>query len=92
MKKALTPEELAVYPVEFQNRVATIKADKLATKNDLMVNDKVLNTNIHELFVTYDGAFFNGDLEGKVLLEWSKRMTQCAGICYLDQASRKSGK
>ena len=41
-----------------------------------------MNANIHDLFKTYDQEFFGGDLKGKVSLEWSERMTQCAGKCY----------
>ncbi|CAG9809173.1 unnamed protein product [Chironomus riparius] len=37
--------------------------------------------NIHNLFHTFNFKFFNGNL-GCVELEWSKRMYQCAGICY----------
>ena len=36
---------------------------------------------IHELFRYYDFKFFSGKLQG-VLLEWSERMTLCAGLCY----------
>ena len=92
MKKALTADELAKYPYQFQTRVEAVKAEKLVTKNVLKENKAVMNEDIHDLFTIYDQTFFRGDLEGKVLLEWSKRMTQCAGICYLDQATRRSGK
>ena len=37
--------------------------------------------NIHNLFQSFNFKFFNGKL-ACVELEWSKRMYQCAGICY----------
>lgn len=40
------------------------------------------NPDIHELFRDYDQEYFYSTL-GSVTLEFSKRMTQCAGICYL---------
>ena len=40
--------------------------------------------NVHELFVYYDEAFFGGKLGG-CLVEWSDKMTQCAGICYMSR-------
>lgn len=36
---------------------------------------------IHSLFGAFDIKFFQGKLKC-VELEWSKRMYQCAGICY----------
>lgn len=36
---------------------------------------------VRALFAQYDKEFFGGAL-ASVALEWSKRMTQCAGICY----------
>ena len=69
-----------------------IKADKVVVGNELKPNPEIEKANIHDLLQIYDQSFFNGDLEGKVLLEWSQRMTQCAGICYLDQAAVDSGK
>jgi predicted SprT family Zn-dependent metalloprotease len=36
---------------------------------------------IHALFVSFNGKFFKGSL-ACVELEWSKKMYQCAGICY----------
>ena len=38
-------------------------------------------TSIHELFVSYNEAYFEGKLAG-VRVSWSKRMTRCAGLCY----------
>lgn len=52
---------------------------KLLSK--LEINKRVLNANIHELFLFYNEAFFYGKLDS-VLLEWSEKMTLCAGICY----------
>lgn len=37
--------------------------------------------NIHTLFAKFNYKFFQGKLSA-VELEWSKRMYQCAGICY----------
>lgn len=55
------------------------------------MNPEIEATNIHELFAFYDQAFFNGALDGKVLLEWSDKMTQCAGLCYLTDYRKSSG-
>jgi hypothetical protein len=51
--------------------------------SNLKVNDKVLNANIHELFIFFNLAFFNNRLDA-VILEWSTKMTLCAGICYYE--------
>jgi hypothetical protein len=40
-------------------------------KTALVVNSQVTGANIHDMFVLYNDAFFEGVLEGKVLLEWS---------------------
>ena len=48
-----------------------IKADKVVVGNELKLNPEVEKVNIHDLLQIYDQSFFNGDLEGKVLLEWS---------------------
>ena len=37
---------------------------------------------VHELMRLYNERYFGGALAG-VQLEWSERMTQCAGICIL---------
>ena len=39
------------------------------------------NPDIHALFLQFDERFFWNSL-GSVVLEWSKRMYTCAGICY----------
>ncbi len=49
--------------------------------SNLKVNENVLNANIHELFIFFNLAFFNNKLD-VVILEWSTKMTLCAGICY----------
>mmetsp|Transcript_19779 Transcript_19779/g.22435 ORF Transcript_19779/g.22435 Transcript_19779/m.22435 type:complete len:391 (-) Transcript_19779:24-1196(-) len=41
---------------------------------------------IHTLFAMYDSLFFEEKL-GTVRLEWSKRMTLCAGICYYNEGN-----
>ena len=39
---------------------------------------------IHELFVIYDRKYFASALQNcGTIVEWSNRMTLCAGICYL---------
>lgn len=39
---------------------------------------------IHELFVIYDRKYFRGELIlNGTIVEWSDRMTLCAGLCYL---------
>ena len=50
---------------------------------NMEVNKDVINANIHELFVFFNLAFFDCKLEA-VILEWSIKMTSCAGICYYD--------
>lgn len=37
----------------------------------------------HELFQIYDSLYFDRRLQPVTVLEWSDRMTRCAGICYL---------
>ena len=38
---------------------------------------------IYELFIVYDGKYFNKTLSSNgVSVEWSDRMKRCAGICY----------
>lgn len=44
---------------------------------------------VHELMAVYNERYFRG-LLGAVQLEWSNRMTQCAGICTLKR--RQGGK
>ena len=75
MKKAITEEELKKCSTDFQTRVDAIKADKICIDNSLKVNNEVESADIHELFAFYDQAFFGGVLDGKILLEWSNRMT-----------------
>jgi hypothetical protein len=38
------------------------------------------NVDVHELFVYYSNFFFEGVLE-KCSVEWSEKMTLCAGSC-----------
>ena len=83
MKKALTQEEIGRCSADFKTRFETVRAEKVVVNNILKINNEVLQADIHELFAFYDEAFFGGDLDGKVVLEWSNRMTSCAGICYL---------
>ena len=41
---------------------------------------------IHELFMIYDQLYFDSKLQKTTVLEWSDKMTRCAGICYLKQS------
>ncbi|CAI2366188.1 unnamed protein product [Moneuplotes crassus] len=47
-------------------------------------NKAVLEEDIWSLFTIYNEMFFFGTL-GTTLVEWSNRMTECAGICYKKQ-------
>ena len=65
---------------EVKAQIETIQAyNKMLSKME--VNEKVMNADIHELFLFFNLAFFNNALDC-VILEWSNRMTLCAGICY----------
>uniref|UniRef100_A0A914HNZ3 SprT-like domain-containing protein n=1 Tax=Globodera rostochiensis TaxID=31243 RepID=A0A914HNZ3_GLORO len=45
--------------------------------------------NIHELFVTFDHQFFWGTLNSNAcIVEWSKTMTSCAGLCRFSVGNR----
>jgi len=64
--------------------------DLLASDDDELVGESEvaqLFPSIHTLFQTYNQQYFEGYLDGCVL-EWSARMTLCAGICY---QRRKAG-
>lgn len=50
---------------------------------NMKINSNVLNANIYELFEFFNLSFFENKL-GAVILEWSEKMTSCAGICYFD--------
>ena len=67
---------------EVRVQIETVKAYNQMLQG-LQVNEKVMNADIHALFLTYNLAFFDSKLEC-VILEWSNRMTLCAGICYYD--------
>jgi predicted SprT family Zn-dependent metalloprotease len=84
MKSVLSPSKLSGYTREFRAKLDTLKAEKCFLQSKT-VNVEVRDANLSELFIFYDNAFFGGQLEGKVMLEWSIRMTQCAGICYCSQ-------
>eukprot|EP00347_Sterkiella_histriomuscorum_P023736 403333563 len=72
-KKSLDKEEIKA-------QIETItQYNKMLSKME--INEKVLNCDIHELFLFYNVAFFQGKLDC-VILEWSTKMTLCAGICY----------
>ena len=40
------------------------------------------------LFACYDQQYFDGILSHDTFVEWSDRMTQCAGICYFRSTAR----
>ncbi|KAL3077118.1 hypothetical protein niasHS_013107 [Heterodera schachtii] len=47
------------------------------------------NPNVHELFITFDHQFFWGTLNSNAcVVEWSKTMTSCAGICRFSVGNR----
>ncbi len=67
---------------EIKAQIDTIKAyNQMLSK--LEIYEKVLNANIHELFLFFNLSFFNNKLDS-VILEWSNRMTLCAGLCYYE--------
>jgi len=43
--------------------------------------------NIHELFVQFNAAYFDGML-ASVSVQWSPRMTLCAGLCYYERRGK----
>lgn len=68
----------------------TVPARTTKTKMDLNTTQNLVDPewelidpipDIHVLFQTFNNKFFQGCL-ACVELEWSKRMYQCAGICY----------
>lgn len=65
---------------EAKTQIETIQQYNKMLSN-LKVNENVLNANIHELFIFFNLAFFDNKLD-VVILEWSTKMTLCAGICY----------
>ena len=67
---------------ERKTQISTINAYHHMLKN-LKVNENVINANIHELFLFFKMAFFSNQLD-VVILEWSEKMTLCAGICYYE--------
>jgi len=60
--------------------------DKITQIHPMNVVDKQWelidpNPDVHTLFQQFNHQFFYGKLDS-VYVEWSKRMTRCAGICY----------
>lgn len=56
----------------------------MASVDDTSVDDATLaefHPDIHTLFRLYNQQYFEGMLDA-CELEWSQRMTLCAGICY----------
>eukprot|EP01057_Protomagalhaensia_wolfi_P005211 Protomagalhaensia_wolfi_Nauph_80__5210@NODE_55_length_4132_cov_174_239922_g46_i0_p1_GENE_NODE_55_length_4132_cov_174_239922_g46_i0NODE_55_length_4132_cov_174_239922_g46_i0_p1_ORF_typecomplete_len285_score38_17SprTlike/PF10263_9/6_5e25Peptidase_M76/PF09768_9/0_08Hormone_6/PF00236_18/0_93Hormone_6/PF00236_18/1_9e02_NODE_55_length_4132_cov_174_239922_g46_i08481702 len=45
---------------------------------------------VQRLFQEYDVQFFDGVLRQSCIVEWSKRMTLCAGICYYKRHPTKA--
>lgn len=59
-------------------------ADTIALDNEASVDDATLaefHPDIHTLFRIYNQQYFESMLD-VCELEWSERMTLCAGICY----------
>ena len=53
-------------------------------KDSLKINHDLDDLSIHELFVNYSTSYFGATLhKAAVLVEWSTRMTLCAGVTYL---------
>ncbi|XP_033249486.1 sprT-like domain-containing protein Spartan [Drosophila miranda] len=65
---------------------AVSRAEDYLNQTSNLVHDdwEILDStpNIFSMFVRFDEKFFQRRL-GAVVLEWSKRMYTCAGICYL---------
>ena len=44
---------------------------------------------VHDLFIQYNDQYFHGKLvEAAVSVEWSSRMTLCAGLCYYERRTK----
>ncbi|SPP77860.1 sprT-like domain-containing protein Spartan [Drosophila guanche] len=86
-----------VYPTKQANALAKSSPLHSTTRSDSMGKDYLNQTsnlvhaewevvdptpNIFSMFVRFNEKFFQNRL-GSVVLEWSKRMFSCAGICYL---------
>jgi hypothetical protein len=60
------------------------KIHTISTTRSLQENSEINTINIHDLFVEYSTIYFNSLLHNSaVMVEWSSRMTSCAGICVL---------
>ena len=92
MKKAISRSELNdKFSKEFITRYDTLNAEKTMLTTSLEINKQVKEANIHELFMFYDSTFFGSNCDGKIILEWSSKMTLCAGICYASQIDPYTG-
>lgn len=56
--------------------------DEKEEEGDLVQGVGEGQADIHTLFTNYNEVYFGGSL-GSTCVEWSDRMTLCAGICYL---------
>ena len=55
------------------------------------VTEKVVNADLDALLKAYDAKYFDNELVGKVDIEWSNRMTLCAGITVEDDYDPETG-
>ncbi|KAG0165493.1 hypothetical protein DFQ28_008630 [Apophysomyces sp. BC1034] len=56
-----------------------LQQQELENKTSSTIDDP--NPDLHELFLLFNDLYFEGRL-GMVEVQWSKRMTLCAGLCY----------
>jgi len=82
MKKVELDEEDSKFSEDMRIQAETIRAHQQVLSN-LRVNKQVLDTDIYGSFRFYNETFFEKKLD-RVILEWSSRMTLCAGICYYE--------
>lgn len=54
----------------------------MSERGDFTEGGQEGQVDIHTLFTNYNELYFGGSL-GSTYIEWSDRMTLCAGICYL---------
>lgn len=66
------------------NPITNLQIKKPQLQSNNLSSEFEENFDVHEYFELYNHLFFEGKL-GCILLEWSKRMTSCAGIFYAKQ-------
>lgn len=74
-----TPKKQDVIVLDDSTSEEETKAVVKATAK-LREEDEIGVLDVHELFVKYNELYFNG-LLGAVTVEWSAKMTLCAGLC-----------